>query len=511
MKRSDFLKLMTLGACGVALDSTGVSARVSDDTGNPELEREIPQISREFRGVWVATVENIDWPTARGLSPEQQKAELLSVFDLAQSLSFNAIIFQVRPSADAIYPSRFEPWSEYLTGKMGVSPGYDPLQFAIDEAHRRGMELHAWFNPFRALHPSRRSAAASDHVSVTRPDFTKTYGRYAWLDPGHPDARVHSCNVILDVVERYDIDGVHFDDYFYPYKERLSNGYIIQFPDDDTFAKFGKGKTAVARDLWRRSNIDAFLMSVSEGIKRIKPNLKFGISPFGIWQPGFPKGIVGMNSYAELYSDSRKWISEGWVDYLAPQLYWPIQQERQSYVKLLDWWLSQNKRGRHVWPGSAAYKVADGSPRAIAADEIARQVAFGREANRNGGNILFSFKAFRRNRGGLADLIRDDVYAQPALVPASPWLDSSVPPPPKLQIGRDPVSGMMTAQWESRGKSLPARWVVCFKRGDVWELQTSSCQACRTNISERVSAIAVWAVSRTGVEGRKAIAQIGAS
>jgi uncharacterized lipoprotein YddW (UPF0748 family) len=504
MRRSEFLKLGTLGALGLAMGGSG--AAFAAEAVAPVGEDDIPPVAREFRGVWVATVENIDWPSSRTLSTEAQQAELRGIFDLARALGFNAIVFQVRPSCDAFYASELEPWSEYLTGRMGESPNpyYDPLEFAVTEAHRRGLELHAWFNPFRALHRSRSGTPALTHISQTRPDLAKNYGRYFWLDPGEREARAHSLRVILDVVARYDIDAVHFDDYFYPYKERYGSGLEIPFPDDGSWKKYLAARGPLQRDDWRRANIDGFVAAVAEAVKRVKPHVKFGISPFGIWQPGMPSGIRGMNAYAELYADSRKWLNDGLVDYLAPQLYWPINRPQQSYVKLLEWWLLQNRRGRHVWPGSAAYRVADGSPSAVTSGEIANQIAVARRLNRNGGNIHFSFRAFRRNRGGLADLMREDVYAQPALIPASPWIDAAVPPAPSLALAHDERTGRRIARWSPSELTPPFQWVASVKRGDVWETSVLPGETRAVELSPRVAAMAVWAVSRSGVEGRRA-------
>ncbi|QUW00902.1 family 10 glycosylhydrolase [Chloracidobacterium sp. MS 40/45] len=513
MKRREFLKHLAL-SCGSVLCPVGDSVaepvlrHLDGWSEAPEtLERDIPRVPREFRGVWVATVENIDFPSSRRLTPEEQQSELRAIFDLAQALGFNAVIFQVRPMCDALYASPYEPWSEYLCGVMGrpPEPFYDPLAYASEIAHARGLELHAWFNPFRALHRARQGGVDPQHIARRRPDLAKPYGRYHWLDPGEPEARAHSCRVILDVVERYDIDAVHFDDYFYPYKERLVSGHLISFPDDDSWARYGHGKTWRARDDWRRHNINQFLSEVAAGIRRLKPHVKFGISPFGIWQPDHPPGIQGLNSYMELCSDSRRWLTDGLVDYLAPQLYWPIERERQSYLRLLEWWLSQNRQRRHVWPGSAAFKVADGTPRAVPAQEIAAQIKLSRRLNRHGGNIHFSFRVFRHNRGGLSDLLQHEVYSVPALVPASPWLDAAVLPAPRLEVGMASTPGRPVAVWQS-GDGLPvARWCIAIQTGETWELQIQPATQRQVALPESARAVAVWPVSRSGVEGRRAI------
>jgi len=255
-----------------------------------------------------------------------QKAELLAILDRAAQLRLNAIIFQVRPACDALYASPIEPWSEYLTGAMGKAPQpfYDPLTFAVEEAHKRGLELHAWFNPYRAAHPSAKSPIASNHISKTKPSLVRRYGKHLWLDPGEKEVQDYSLSVVMDVVRRYDVDGVHFDDYFYPYKESEGG-----FPDDASWKRFGAGGK-LSRDDWRRENVNTFIRRVYETIKAAKPWVKFGVSPFGIWRPGNPSSVQGLDAYQELYADSRKWLQNAWVDYFTPQLYWRIIAPRQS-------------------------------------------------------------------------------------------------------------------------------------------------------------------------------------
>jgi len=291
-----------------------------------------PPPAREFRGAWIATVANIDWPSKPGLGVAEQKAELIALLDRAAQLKLNAIIFQVRPACDAMYVSPLEPWSEYLTGAMGRAPQpfYDPLAFAIGEAHRRGLELHAWFNPFRALHPRARSPVAPNHISRTHPGWVRKYGDQLWLDPGEPAARDYVLSVVMDVVRRYDVDGVQFDDYFYPDPEKDTAGRELVFPDDATWRKFGLPGGFLSRDDWRRANVNQFIQRVYQSIKAVKPRVKFGVSPKGIWRPGYPQQIRGMDAYAKIYADSRKWLANGWLDYFSPELYWPIEPKEQS-------------------------------------------------------------------------------------------------------------------------------------------------------------------------------------
>src|SRR5690606_8441243 len=323
----------------------------------------VPSPPREFRGVWISTVANIDWPSRPGIPVAQQRAEMAEILDRVAALNFNAIVLQVRPSCDAMYKSELEPWSHYLTGESGKAPedpNYDPLTEWVQGAHARGLEVHAWFNPYRAGHPSQhgrgnhdkgRSAYAEDHIVNARPDLAKRYGSHYWMDPAEPEVQDHSFNVVMDVVRRYDIDGVHFDDYFYPYKERDANNQIIDFPDEPAWQRYVASGGTMTRNDWRRSHVDKFTQRIYEGIKAERPEVKFGLSPFGIWQPGYPEGIAGFNQYEELYADAKLWLNEGWVDYWTPQLYWPIAQLPQSYPRLLQWWIDENTHGRHVWPG----------------------------------------------------------------------------------------------------------------------------------------------------------------
>src|SRR5262245_29382097 len=290
-----------------------------------------PAVQRELRGAWIASVKNIDWPSKPGLSAAQQQTELVALLDRCAQLHLNAVFFQVRPACDALYESTLEPWSECLTGTMGRSPGYDPLAFAVREARRRGLELHAWFNPFRARRPGATGAVARDHISKTRPSLVKSYGTSLWLDPAEREVQDHSLRVVLDVVKRYDVDGVHFDDYFYPYEEKDRQGRPLPFPDDSSWKRYLARGGQLARNDWRRDNVNTFVRQLQGSVRAQKTWVKFGISPFGIWRPGYPPSVKGLDAYDTLYADARRWLVEGWVDYLAPQLYWPTDAPEQSF------------------------------------------------------------------------------------------------------------------------------------------------------------------------------------
>jgi uncharacterized lipoprotein YddW (UPF0748 family) len=450
-----------------------------------------PPPIREFRAAWIATVGNSCWPSKPGLSTAQQQAELLAILDRAVALKLNAVIFQVRPACDALYQSPLEPWSEYLTGVQGraPSPFYDPLAFAVAEAHRRGLELHAWFNPFRAHHFQAVSPVASNHISKTRPDLVRTYGHYLWLDPGEPAVREYSRRVILDVVKRYDVDGVHLDDYFYPYHEKNFAGLDLDFPDETSWKKYGVN-SGLQREDWRRSNVDLFMQSVYHGIKAEKPWVKFGLSPFGIWRPKNPPGISGFDSYAELYADSRKWLLEGWCDYFSPQLYWAVQPPAQSFPALLAWWNAQNIRHRHVWPGLDSLRVGG----KWEPSEIASQIAITRRYA-DPGHIHWSMTALMKN-SALDALLARGTYQQPALIPASPWLNAALPAPPKLSVST--WGNSIHAQWQAPGK--PASWWVCQIRANgVWT--TRILPGCRADFQADTAppdALALRAVDRVG-------------
>ncbi len=288
-----------------------------------------PAPPREFRAIWIATVDNMDWPSRPGLPAAEQKRELIAILDKAVDLRMNAIVLQVRPAADALYKSSIEPWSEYLTGKMGESPGYDPLEFAVAESHKRGLELHAWINPYRARYSLTRKASPS-HVSRSRPDWVRKYGPYLWMDPGSTDVRARTKRVVLDIVKRYDIDALHMDDYFYPYKE-TKRGKEIPFPDNSTYKRYRKGGGKLDKDDWRRRNVNLLVEELNTEIHKTKSWVRFGISPFGIWRPGYPESVRGLDQYSELYADARKWWREGWVDYLSPQLYFGANRPQQRY------------------------------------------------------------------------------------------------------------------------------------------------------------------------------------
>ncbi len=421
-----------------------------------------PAIVREARGVWIATVANIDWPTRSTLSADQQRAELVDLMDRAAAARLNTVVFHIRPAGDAVYRSTLEPWAAMLTGVQGKDPGFDPLALAVDLAHARGMELHAWINPFRAGNTRDTLLLAATHQFNTHRDRLRIYGSQVWFDPGENAVQDHVMNVVRDIVQRYDVDAIHADDYFYPYVENDATGKAIPFPDSATYVRSG---STLSRDDWRRSNVDRFIERMSREVHALKPALKVGISPFGIWRPGNPAGVNGLDAYASIYADSRKWLQQGWVDYLAPQLYWSIAAPQQSFPALLDWWMAQNPMGRHVWPGLAAYRVADGTTSAFTELEIPNQVKLIRARPTGTGFILYNGNTtLKRNSGATAAAIAA-TSASPALVPASPWLDAVPPGIPTIV-----VSGRQL-RWTPASGEAARWWVVRVRTSTGWTTQ----------------------------------------
>ncbi|MEP6732605.1 MAG: family 10 glycosylhydrolase [bacterium] len=412
-----------------------------------------------MRGLWIATVANIDWPSRTTLSAAEQRAELTDIFDRAATSGFNAVVFHIRPAADAVYSSSLEPWGAMLTGTQGQDPGYDPLAFAVTEAHARGLEIHAWINPFRAGNSKDTLKLASTHLFNTRRDLLRVYGAQLWLDPGEPAVHDHVMRVVSDIVQRYDIDGIHADDYFYPYQENDANGKLLDFPDSASYAKSG---STLARADWRRANVDAFVERMYREVHAIKPSIKVGISPFGIWRPGNPASVAGLDAYATLYADSRKWLQQGWVDYLAPQLYWSIAAPQQSFPALLDWWIAQNTMGRHVWPGLAAYRVSDGTGSAFATTEIPSQISVTRARSATTGHILYNTTSTLRRSGGAVAASLSALYASRALVPASPWLDATPPSTPAVSVTT------RVAQLTAGAGDSPRWWVIRERDNGKW-------------------------------------------
>lgn len=492
--------LILLTACGggAAVGDAGRDSRVADaardamvqdadgaapipdaaisDARVPEQELVTVSHERELRGGWVATVSRIDWPSSD--DPVAQRAELSHILDGAVAAGLNAVFLQVRPAADALYPSELEPWSVYLTGTQGEDPGYDPLQYAIEECQERGLELHAWLNPYRAR--ASAGALAPNHVSNRMPEAVVSYGRFEWLDPGHPRALEHTLSVIRDLVARYDIDGVHFDDYFYPYPEAG-----LSFDDDATFAAHGG---SMSRDDWRRDNVNGLVRRVGEVVAEERSDVRFGISPFGIYRPGMPEGVVGLDQYAALYADPPTWMRQGWLDYLAPQLYWPTTSTGQSYDRLLDFWAElASATDRTLLIGASA-------ARRFGLDEYRAEIDAMRGArDRNAlGTIFWSISPLVRNEDGIRDMLRGEYFGAPAATPA--LVDAEGPDPDAPSFSLDGGRVTMTSPPEAL-----RFWAVYEERGSAFELH----RLVPAGVAEFSLAAGRWAISaidRSGLE-----------
>ena len=373
----------------------------------------------EFRGVWVATVVNIDWPSKAGLSNDLQKKEFIDLLEMHQKNGMNAIIMQVRPAGDALYPSTLEPWSEYLTGKQGLppSPFYDPLMFMITETHKRGMEFHAWINPYRAVFNAKKSSVAPNHLTKTHPNWFVEYDNKKIFNPGLPEVWQHTNRVVRDLISRYDIDAVHLDDYFYPYKVPGK-----EFNDEATYKKYNRG---LNKDDWRRSNCDTIIKQISATIHNIKPGVQFGISPFGVWRnkskdPSGSNTKAGVTNYDDLYADIMLWLQKGWIDYVIPQLYWEHGHPLADYDELVNWW-NQHNYNRNLYIGHGVYR-AGSSPAWRNGSEIPYQIKQLRTLKNTRGSAYFSSVNFKNNPNHWSDSLQNHYYKKPALQPTMPWL-----------------------------------------------------------------------------------------
>ena len=371
---------------------TGFSA-VKPAANTKKTETAAAKPRKEFRAVWVASVANIDWPSKKGLSAEQQKREYLDILDNLKRWNMNAVVVQVKPTGDAFYPSKYGPWSEYLTGKQGVNPGYDPLKFMVEEAHKRGIEFHAWFNPYRLSMNTDRSRLSRDNIVFKKPEWIVEYGGKLYLDPGIPAVDDYVVDSIMEVVKNYDIDAVHMDDYFYPYKVKNQ-----EYPDEYTYRQYGSEYNS--KSAWRRDNVNRLVEKLSAEIKKTKPNVQFGISPFGVWRNKSTDPVrgsdtkAGVQNYDDLYADILLWIDKGWIDYVAPQIYWNQGFNLAEYNTLVRWWsdaVAGSKTDLYI--GQAAYKVKEWKN----SNELINQVYFNRDFSNVKGSIFFSYKSLLDN------------------------------------------------------------------------------------------------------------------
>ncbi|MCM8569672.1 family 10 glycosylhydrolase [Gramella jeungdoensis] len=453
----------------------------------------------EFRAAWVATVANINWPSKPGLSTSEQQREALKLLDFLQENNFNAVIFQVRPQTDALYDSELEPWSYFLTGKQGKAPEpyYDPLKFWIEAAHNRGLELHVWLNPYRAHHTTGGEISESSIIKRKPELAVKLENGMWWLDPAKQGTQDHSAAVVMDLVKRYDLDGVHFDDYFYPY-DSYNNGK--DFPDDDSWNTYKNNRGELSRADWRRHNVNHFIRRVYDEIKTEKPFVKFGLSPFGIWRPGYPQSITGYDQYEKLYADAKLWLNEGWIDYFTPQLYWKINQEGQSFPELLGWWERENNRNRHLWPGINV--GLGGDEKNI--DETINQIMITRGMlPESKGTVHWSIGPLVKH-DSLSTALKQGPYKKKTLVPSSPWLDDEAPEIPQVQTTIN--NERIQINWTHPDRDDVFRWVIYFKyEGGNWDykilngdLSSYSLQYIVGEKKKKMEQIGLTAVDRTG-------------
>lgn len=384
--------------------------------------------SIELRGAWVATVANIDWPSAKTLSPKEQKIEIISILDFFNSYHFNTVFVQIRPSADTFYPSKLEPWSKYLTGVQGKNPGYNPLKFWVKEAHKRGIEFHAWINPFRITN-SKAEKLVKSHLANLHPDWVVTYGGKKYYNPGGPDCKEHIKNIVAELVKNYEIDGIHFDDYFYPYPV---NGE--DFPDSLSYQSFNSEFSNIYD--WRRENVNVIIKELNATIKSIKPTVKFGVSPFGVWRnkDDDERGSdtnAGITNYDDLYADVLKWLDKGWIDYVTPQLYWSTENPVVPFERLTQWW-SDHACGKSIYIGHALYKLNSEKPIWKDPQQMVEQVNIVRKNHQSSGSVFFSYKHFKKNELGFSDSLKTSLFRYPSIIPSMSWIDNKIPDAPKL-------------------------------------------------------------------------------
>ena len=470
----------------------------------------LPQAQKEFRAAWIATVANINWPSKPGLPTAVQQQEAIALLDFLQSHHFNAAILQVRPQADALYKSDIEPWSYYLTGTQGKAPNpyYDPLEFWVKEAHDRGIELHVWLNPYRAHHKDGKEI--SDQSIVKKHPELVMYLKegYWWMDPAQQAVQDITNDVVMDLVKRYDIDGVHMDDYFYPYPSYNNN---IDFPDSVSWSAYQRSGGTLSRGDWRRDAVNKLVERLYKNIKATKPWIKFGVSPFGIWRPGYPESVEGFDQYDQLYADAKLWLNKGWVDYFSPQLYWPVNRYAQSYPVLLGWWAGENTMNRHLWPGiSVGRDTADKS-----IDETINQIMIDRGMQpQSKGVVHWSISSVTKNPR-LADTLLKSVYKKQALAPASPWLDNKAPVSPAVTTSLE--SRVWRINWTHPDEKDVFHWVVYYQYDNIWSYKIMNRNDRELDLDRtkqegaairNLKKIIVSAVDRTGNESERKVVEL---
>ena len=466
---------------------------------------------REFRAAWIATVANIDWPSKPGLSSYEQQAEAIELLDFLKKNQFNAVILQVRPQADALYNSELEPWSYFLTGEQGAPPEpyYDPLSFWIEEAHKRGLELHAWLNPYRAHH-IKGTTISSKSVVRKNPDAVfKLQSGYWWMDPSLKKTQDLTSAVVMDIVKRYDVDGIHFDDYFYPYPEY--NGGK-DFPDTKSWNDYVKNGGTLTKGDWRRNAVNTLIERLYKEIKSEKNYVKFGLSPFGIYRPGLPSTVTGFDQYEKLYADAKLWLNKGWIDYMTPQLYWPINKEGQRFPDLLKWWQSENTLQRHMWPG---INVVTKTPTTETNQEVINEISLTRKLVPNSvGTVHWNLSALTKN-SSLAKELFEGPYKNQALVPASPWLSNLKPEVPEVSMNKNESTVIL--EWKAKDKNT-FKWILYYQYSDKWEYKIFSRDETKYMLGQKtidangkennLKRVVVTSIDRLGNESQQKIIPI---
>jgi len=430
------------------------------------------ELQRELRGVWVATVLNIDWPSKASLKAKMQKAEIDKQLDYFESIGLNAVFFQIRPNSNRLYKGSTEPWAEWVSGKQGKGPGYDPLKYIIKGCHQRGLELHAWINPYRVLLDSSKTPKTKKNIAKKYPDWIINYGKGSMLNPGIPSVRTYIYEILKQLISRYDIDGIHYDDYFYPYPYKG-----LPFPDEKDFQQYGEGFNDKAS--WRRHNVDALIHATNNAIIETRPSVKFGVSPFGVWRNIESDSLgsdtrAGAPTYDSLYADTRKWLQNGWVDYIAPQLYWSIGFPPAAYDVLAKWW-AKNSYNRHIFIGQGPYKINNNYDSAwYNPSEIPNQIRLNRQlAPVIKGSIYFSAQQLIKNPNNISDSLKTDFYAEKALPPIMPWK----PQQPALQPNKIKITAQGNAliiKWEKPNAKLgyvaPTFYAICEKKSSSYSI-----------------------------------------
>lgn len=487
------------------LQSTSQALKPPQPTSQPlkPSQPSLPLVPREFRAAWIASVANINWPSKPGLSSAEQQAEAIGILNYLQDNNFNAVVLQVRPQADALYESKIEPWSYFLTGQQNKAPHpfYDPLEFWIEESHKRGMELHAWLNPYRAHHTTSKSISEKSVVKTNPEQVYLLKEGFWWMDPALKSTQDRTSAVVMDIVKRYDVDGIHFDDYFYPYPSYNGDK---DFPDQKSWNEYVKNGGTLSKGDWRRDAVNTLIERLYKEIKAEKKHVKFGLSPFGIYRPGYPASVQGFDQYEKLYADAKLWLNKGWIDYFTPQLYWPINKPGQSFPVLLGWWQQENTLQRHLWPG-----ISIGTNKNGVTDnrEVLAQIELSRSMiPKSMGTVHWNVSSLTKNPT-LTNALKQGPYKNPALVPASPWLGEQVPAKPRLSVKKNGESVLL--DWNATDKNI-FKWVLYTQYENNWEYQIMGREQLKTTLQRStkdpsgknlpLKNIVLTAIDRNGIE-----------